>query len=193
MATGPEPPRAPVPPPPPRTSSHVVTIALLVLAIIVMVSAVSVWLGLRFLSNKFRVNVEESASGKKAVSIKTPVGSMEVTKDVNEASLGLPIYPGAKRLQDKDSVSLNFDFPGDEGVRVLVAKFETPDSLEKVKGFYKERLGVAVTKFKEKTTRGKTVFEIKDGDQEKVVALSHRWSGTLIELVRVRESKGGAN
>jgi hypothetical protein len=158
-----------------------------------MVSAVSVWVGLRFLSNKFRVNVEESASGKKAVSIKTPVGSMEVTKDVNEASLGLPIYPGAKRIQDKDSVSLNFDFPGDEGVRVLVAKFETPDSLEKVKGFYKERLGVAVTKFKEKTTRGKTVFEIKNGGQEKVVALSHRWSGTLIELVRVRESKGGTN
>lgn len=193
MATVPEPPRAPVPPPPPRTSSHVVTIALLVLAIIVMVSAVSVWLGMRFLSNKFRVNVEESASGKKAVSIKTPVGSMEVTKDVNEASLGLPIYPGAKRLQDKDSVSLNFDFPGDEGVHVLVAKFETPDSLETVKSFYKERLGVAVTKFKEKTERGKTVFEIKDGGQEKVVALTHRSSGTLIELVRVRESKGGTN
>ncbi len=193
MGTLPEPPRPPAPPPPPRTSSHVVAIALLILALIVVVSAISVWVGLRVLSRNVQVHVEEGRAGKKEVSIRTPVGSFEVAKDVNEASLGLPIYPGSKRLTDKGSVSLNFDFAGDEGVRVVAAKFETPDPLEKVKEFYKERLGDEVTTFRERTREGKTVFEMKHGDQEKIVAISRARSMTRIELVRVNERAGGTN
>ena len=198
MGTLPQPPRppaAPAAPPPPRSGSNVLAIVLLVLALIIVVSALSVWVGLRFLSNTVKIHTEENASGKKEVSIKTPVGSFGVAtdKDVSEASLGLPIYPGATRLQDKGSVSLNFDFPGDEGVRVRVAKFETSDSLEKVKDFYKDRLANEVTKFTQKTAAGKTAFEMKHDGQEKVVALSPRGSGTLIELVRVQENKEGTN
>jgi hypothetical protein len=194
MGTVPQPPAAPVAPQPTRTgSSNVVTIVLLILALIVVVSAVSVWVGLRFLSQTVHVHVDETKSGEKAVSVQTPVGTFEAAKDVNEASLGLPIYPGAKRIRDKGSVSLNFDFPGAEGVHVMVAKYETEDSLEKVRDFYKDRLGSEVTKFKQRSEEGKTVFEIKRGGQEKVVALSPRGSGTVIELVRVQESKEGTN
>lgn len=193
MATPPEPPRPPVPPSPPRSGSNVVPIALLILALIVVVSATAVWIGLRFLSHSLNVRIEEGKDGKKGVSIETPVMSLDVNREVDEARLGLPIYPGAKRLKDEKSATVNIGVPGEENVRIVVAKFETPDSLEKVKEFYKQRLGSQVTKFKQRTAEGKTVFEIKHGGQEKVVALKPRWSGTEIDLVRVQESKEGTN
>lgn len=175
MGTSPHPPRAPAAPAPPRTGSHILMIVLLLLALIVVVS----------LARGVSVNVDEGAAGKKEVSIKTPVGSLEVKQDVDDSRLGLPIYPGAQRLQDKDSANVNFSFGGEVGLRVLVAKFETPDALEKVRDFYKQRLGGDVTRFVEKDREGKTVFEIKHSGQEKVVALESRGGGTRIALVRV--------
>jgi hypothetical protein len=185
MANSPQAPRPPVAPPPPRPSSHVVAIALLVLALIVVVSAIAVWTGFRFIAQNVKVQVEESAAGKKEVSIKTPLGSLEVRKDVDETRLGLPLYPGAKRLQDQDSATVNIDIAGEANVRVLAAKFETPDALPKVKEFYRQRLGSDVSKLTENTPEGKTVFEIKRADQEKVVALKKLDGKTRIELVRV--------
>ncbi len=195
MSTAPQPPRPPVPPTPPRTSSHLVAIALLVLTLIVLVSGMVVWVGVRFLSRTVQVHLEEGARGQKEVSIKTPVGSFEVAKDkdVDEARLGLPIYPGAKRLKDENSVSLNFELPDKHALRVVIAKFETTDSLDKVKEFYKKRLGGDVTKFTERTPEGKTVFEIKRDEQEKIVALQSKWSGTQIDLVHVAHGRDSTN
>jgi hypothetical protein len=193
MSSTPLPPRAPVPPPPPRTGSHVVAIALLILALIILVSGMAVWIGLRYLSQHVQVQVAESGRGKKEVSIKTPLGSLEVQKDVNEARLGLPIYPGAKRVTDNDSATVSLDFPGEQNVRILVAKFETPDKREKVTDFYKERLGSEVTKFTEKDQEGKTAFEIKRHDLEKVVALENSGVGTRIVLVRVSHTPDEGN
>jgi hypothetical protein len=171
----------------------VVAIALLILALIILVSGMAVWIGLRYLSRHVQVQVEEGERGRKEVSIKTPLGSLEVQKDVNEARLGLPIYPGAKRVKDKDSATVSLDFPGQQNVRILVAKFETPDAREKVRDFYRDRLGSEVTKFTEKSQEGKTVFEIKRHDQEKVVALEDSGVGTRIVLVRVSHSADEGN
>jgi hypothetical protein len=193
MATSPQPPRPPVAPPPPRSSSHVVAIALLVLALIIVVSGIAVWTGFRYLSQQVKVQVEEGGAGKKEVSIKTPLGSLEVRKGVNEARLGLPLYPGATRLPDQDTATVNIDIAGEENVRVLAAKFETPDPLAKVRDFYRDRLGSEVTKFTQNTHEGKTVFEIKGADQEKVVALKESDGKTRIELVRVAHGQAGVN
>jgi hypothetical protein len=193
MSSAPVPPRPPVPPPPPRTGSHIVAIALLILALIILVSGMAVWIGLRYLSRHVQIQVEEGARGKKEVSIKTPLGSLEVQKEVNEARLGLPIYPGAKRVADKDSATVSLDFPGEQSVGILVAKFETPDRREKVRDFYRDRLGSEVTKFTEKNHEGKTVFEIKYHDQEKVVALEDSGAGTRITLLRVSHTPDEGN
>ncbi len=184
MSTTPQPPRPPVPPQPPRAGSHVLAIVLLILALIVLVSAAAVWTGLRFLSRTVQVRVEEHGGEKKEVTVKTPAGSFEVTKNVDEARLGLPIYPGAKPVRDKNA-ALNMNFGGEEGVRLVVGKFETSDPIEKVKDFYEQRVGSQVTKFTETDSEGKTVFEIKRKDQEKIVALKSMRGGTRIELVRV--------
>ncbi|MGA2476609.1 MAG: hypothetical protein ABSF73_08320 [Terriglobia bacterium] len=193
MSTSPQPPRAPVPPQPPRSGSNIVAIALLVLALIVLVSGIAVWTGLRFLSHNLRMQVAERGGRGKEVSINTPVGSIEVHHDVNQDSLGLPIYPGATPVKDKDSAAVNLGFGGEASVQVLAAKFETSDSLERVKAFYKEHLGSEVTKFTDRGSDGKTTFEIKTHNLEKVVALEGGESRTLIKLVRVSFGKNESN
>jgi hypothetical protein len=193
MATGPQPPRPPVPPQPPGSRSNFVAIVILLLALIVVAGGVGVWIGLRVLSNAVHVQVDRAGSGKKDVSIKTPFGSVEVNRGVNEASLGLPIYPGATRLKDHDSAAVNIDIADEAKVRVLAGKFETPDSVDKVIAFYHDHLGNDVTKFKEKNEEGKTVFEIKHDKQDRVVALKSYGNKTVIELVRVSEGNSEAN
>ncbi len=193
MATRPQPPRPPAPPQPPRTGSHILVIVLLLLALIVVVGGVGVWVGLRVLSSAVSVNVDKGGGGKKEVSIKTPLGSLEVNQGVNEASLGLPIYPGATPLKEHDSATVNLDIADEAKVRILAGKFETPDSLDKVVAFYHDRLGNEVTSFKEKDEEGKTVFEIKSDKQQKVVALKNDGDKTVIELVRIAEGSPEAN
>ena len=185
--------RPPQPPAPPRPGTSLVALAVLVLAVIVLASALAIWVGLRFLSSNVQVRVEEGSRGQKEVSIRTPVGSLEVQPEVNEAALGLPVYPGAQRVTDKEAATVNLDFPGKENVRILVAKFVTSDAPEKVRDFYKERLGSEVTKFTERTAEGKTVFELKESGQERVVALERKGGGTEIALVRVAHGEGSTN
>ena len=184
MSTIPHPPQPPAPPVPARPASNIVAIALLLLALIVVVSGIVVWGGLRYLARGVQVHVNEARGGKQ-VSVQTPLGSFEVKKDVNEAQLGLPIYPGATRLKDEDSATINMNFGGEQGVHVVVAKFETTDDLDKVRRFYQDRVGGDVTKFTEKNNEGKTVFEIKSKNQERIVTLKSTGGETRIELVRV--------
>jgi hypothetical protein len=96
-------------------------------------------------------------------------------------------------VKDKDSAAVNLGFGGEASVQVLAAKFETSDSLERVKAFYKEHLGNEVTKFTDQGSDGKTTFEIKTHNLEKVVALEGGGSRTLIKLVRVSFGKDESN
>jgi len=177
--------------PPPRASGLWLAIVLLILALILVVSGITLYVGARYLSRAVKVNVEKA--GEKQVSVRTPVGSLEIGKEVSEASLGLPIYPGAKKIEGGDSARVNIEIPGGASVRVLAAEFETPDPLDKVKEFYRGRLGSEVTQFVERNTGGKTVFHINRQGLEKVVSLKSTVCCTRIELVRVAHGKGEAN
>lgn len=193
MAASPMPPRPPSPPHPPRSNGNYVAIAVLLLALIVVVVGAAIWGGLGLLSSAVHIRVNEQGAGKKEVSISTPVGSFEVNKGVNEASLGLPIYPGATRLEDKDSATVNIDIADETKVQVLAGKFETSDSIDKVRDFYHARLGDQVTKYRDHDENGKTVFELKRDKQDKIVSLKDDRGRTIIELVRVTEGSAQAN
>lgn len=211
MASLPQPPRPPIPPPPPRAGSHVVAIALLVLAFLVLISLMGIWIGFRIISRGVNIQVNDQGGNKKEVSIKTPFGGIEVNKEINEASLGLPIYPGAKTLSDHNDATVNMQF-GDNMARIVVGKFETPDAFDKVKDFYQERLTSKEGKFTFKSgdfdsghwdkdegnfirrdREGRTVYEIKRSASEKVVSLKDLGSTTRIELVRVSHGKEETN
>jgi len=202
MSTNPLPPRPPAPPQapppplapkPPRSGSNIVAIALLVLVLIVLVSGIAVWTGLKFLSHNLRVQVEDRGGSQKDVSINTPVGSINVHHGVDEDNLGLPIYPGSTRVKDKDSATVDLGFGGDAGVHILAARFQSSDSLETVKAYYKQQLGSEVTKFTDHGLDGKTTFEIKNKDLVKVVEIEGAGGKTLIKLVRVAVGKGESN
>ena len=75
--------------------------------------------GVHVLSSAVHVNVDQADSGKKSVSIKTPLGSLEVNHGVDEASLGLPIYPGATAIKETDSGTVNIDIANEAKVRLL--------------------------------------------------------------------------
>ena len=213
MATAPQPPRPPLPPPAPRPGSHIVAIALMVLALIILVSVVALWTGFRILSHAVNVQVKDAGGDKKEVSIKTPFGGIEVNKkEVNAASLGLPIYPGATPATGHNDGSVNMKFGNETAFRIAVGKFQSLDGLDKVKDFYQRRLTGEVGEFTEKNIEfnpghwdseegnfvgkdkeGKTVFEIKRKDYLKVVALKIEEDGTRIELVRVSHGKEDTN
>ena len=216
MATAPQPPHPPQPPAPPRSSSNVLAIVLLILALVVVISGVAIYAGLRFISHGVHVQVNGQGGDKKQVSIKTPFGGIEVNKneDVSEASLGLPMYPGAHRVKDEDSASVSLGLPGENKLRIVAGKFETSDALDKVKVFYQDRLTAEDGSFTHEDnpdrsdhddwkgpegnftgtdSDGKTVFRIKRKDSEKVVALKSEFDGTRIELVRISHGTAEAN
>src|SRR5579875_265524 len=113
---------------------------------------------------------------------------------VDVAMLGLPLYPGAHRVEDDhDSAQVRMNFPGEQSLNVLAAKFETSDPLDKVRAFYQDQLSSQTTRFTEKNSEGSMVFEIKQGHQEKIVALKNTGSGTRISMVRILHGAEEAN
>jgi len=92
-----------------------------------------------------RVHVDKGANGEdKSVQVDTPFGGMHVnTNQTTAADLGLPTYPGAQIVTDKDndkSADVHMGF-GQWELRVKAVNYSTPDSQDKVVAFYKKALG----------------------------------------------------
>jgi hypothetical protein len=92
-----------------------------------------------------RVHVDKDANGEdKNVQVDTPFGGIHVNTDQTTAvDLGLPVYPGARAVQNDDkhkSADVHLGF-GDWELRVRAVSYESSDSQEKVIAFYKKGLG----------------------------------------------------
>ncbi len=92
-----------------------------------------------------RIHVEKNANGEdKNVQVDTPFGGVHVSTDqTTAADLGLPAYPGAQIVRDKEndkSADIHMGF-GEWELRVKVVNYTTPDSQDKVAAFYKKALG----------------------------------------------------
>ncbi|MGD0800171.1 MAG: hypothetical protein ABR906_02530 [Terracidiphilus sp.] len=92
-----------------------------------------------------RIHTEKDANGEdKKVQIDTPFGGVHVDTDQTTASdLGLPVYPGAVAVRDDDkhkSADVHIGF-GQWEMRVRAVSYESSDSQDKVKDFYKKALG----------------------------------------------------
>jgi hypothetical protein len=126
-------------------------------------------------------------SEKKEILIKTPWGGVEAAATTDPARLGLPVYPGARFMKDQgsDSLSLDLSVKGKPDVHFLVGKFETTDGIEKVRDFYRKKLGKDVTRFIEKTDEGGMAFEMKGKSESKFVQLKSSSGGTQIDLLRL--------
>lgn len=92
-----------------------------------------------------RIHVDKNANGEdKNVQVDTPFGGIHVNTDqTTAADLGLPVYPGAQIVTDKDndkSADIHMGF-GEWELRVKVVNYSTSDSQDKVVAFYKKALG----------------------------------------------------
>ena len=91
-----------------------------------------------------RVSVDKGANGEdKKVQVDTPFGGIHVNTDQTKAAdLGLPEYPGAQIVQDKEkdkSADIHMGF-GEWEMRVRVVNYSAMDSQDKVVDFYKKAL-----------------------------------------------------
>jgi hypothetical protein len=92
-----------------------------------------------------RIQVDKSKDGQdKNVKIDTPLGGLHVRAgDTSAADVGLPAYPGAQIVPDKDgdkSADVHFGF-GEWQFRVKAVHYETSDPQENVVAFYRKALG----------------------------------------------------
>ena len=96
-----------------------------------------------------RVHVDKDASGKeKNVQVDTPFGGVHVNTDqISAADLGLPVYPGAEIVRDKEhdkSADVNMGF-GEWTLRVRAVNYSTIDSQDKVTLSTRRRLVAMAT------------------------------------------------
>jgi len=123
----------------------------------------------------------------KQLVVKTPSMALAVSASPDFARLGLPLYPGAKYVQNKEENGLDFslNLSGKPNVRFIVAKFRTSDSPEQVRAFYQRKIGKQVTKFTEKDEDGNMAFEINHPKDQRFVGLKVVDGKTEIQLVRM--------
>ncbi|HVZ82731.1 MAG TPA: hypothetical protein VG893_03580 [Terracidiphilus sp.] len=91
-----------------------------------------------------RVHVDKDSNGQeKTVQVDTPFGGVHVNTDQTKAAdLGLPAYPGALIVKDKDgndSADIHMGF-GEWQLRVRAVSYESADPQDKVAAFYKKAL-----------------------------------------------------
>jgi hypothetical protein len=90
------------------------------------------------------VHVDKDANGKdKKVQVDTPFGGIHVnTNQTTATDLGLPVYPGATMVEDKEhskSADVHLGF-GEFQLRVRAVSYETSDPQDKVMAFYRKAM-----------------------------------------------------
>jgi hypothetical protein len=128
--------------------------------------------------------------GKDEISVNTPKGGFDLSGSVKAKEIGLPVYPGATYVSDRDKDQGNLLFsltrPGKPDVKFVVAKFETADDIGQVRDFYRKKLGHKVTKFSVDAGDGHVSFEMRaDNQHARFVALKQSDGRTEIDLVRL--------
>jgi hypothetical protein len=128
------------------------------------------------------IHEDRNASGEKKVDISTPFGKLGVNTDVDVKDTGLPVYPGARRVQgaenNKDAANVNISVGG-IGLKVVAIKFRSDDPPDKVIAFYRPKLKDFGGKFLECQQEGFVTYNHGDDSKELTCDTHH---GTNMEL-----------
>lgn len=161
-----------------------------------------------------------SKDGEAHVDIKSPVGDLHVSEQVDFRDAGLTLYPGAKPApkdngDDKKSANVNLSLPG-FSLKVVAAEFLSEDAPDKIIAYYDKDLqkygkpiqcqgawsGGHVETSPGKDELSKPVscgnsgsgdsLELKVGTEgnQHIVAVKHNSQGTRFALVYVRMHTG---
>jgi len=124
----------PVPPSQPRKKSDVLWWILGVLLVAILVLGV----GGLMIAGFFLKDVVEVRQAAGQVEIQAPGVSVKVDKGA-PPDTGLPVYTGATVAETGGTVEIGS--PMDESVRVVAARYRTPDSIGTVDDWYQQKLG----------------------------------------------------
>ena len=120
------------------------------------------------------------------VRVETPFGTVESTKDPQQAArnLGVDLYPGAKVLKD-GAASASFG-----GVHTVSVNMETDDSVDKVTAFYKSKFPNAMV-----STSSTNESSIVSNDRKNVITINIRAEGdrTKISITNVSGKFGSSS
>jgi hypothetical protein len=96
-----------------------------------------------FLLGACSIKVDDKDKEAKKVDIKTPLADIKVDTSAASTDNGIPVYPGATlRPAEGDNnhrANVNIGAFG-FGVKVVAVEYQTPDSPDKVKAFYLDKL-----------------------------------------------------
>ncbi len=130
------------------------------------------------------VHEDRSGSGEKKVDIRTPFGDIKVNTDVDVKDTGLPVYPGAQRVterdHDKDAANVNIS-SGAFGLKVVAIKFRSDDSPQKVLDFYRPKVKAFGGTFLECQREGFVTYS-HSGDDKELHCDQSRSGGSSVEL-----------
>jgi hypothetical protein len=154
------------------------------------------------------IDVTDDGEGrKKAVDIQSPLGDLSVKTDVDNPDTGLPVYPGARPMRDKEepeSADVQLDSAWFD-LRVMAAKYEGDASPAAVVEFYKRELaaygpvtecrgdidfkgrrGTQRAVCKERSRSGQVQLVVGTEDQHRIVSVKPRGNGSEFSVVRIR-------
>jgi hypothetical protein len=116
------------------------------------------------------------------VKVETPFGTMQSTKDPDQAvkELGVDVYPGAQ-VQKEGASSASFG-----SIHTVSVKFESSDSMDKVCSFYKEKFPGAMS-----TSSDTNRCTIVSNDQKTMVTIhiEPNSDGSKFQITSVTKSK----
>jgi hypothetical protein len=97
-----------------------------------------------FLLASCSIDANDKKNGDAHVDIKSPMGDLHVSEQVDIRDSGLTIYPGAKPApkddgDDKKSANVNLSMPG-FSLKVVAAEFVSDDAPDKLIAYYNKEL-----------------------------------------------------
>jgi hypothetical protein len=175
----PNPPYQNVPPPPTTSGNTVLKIVLIVVGVFVLLGVIVAGV-ISIGVYKLAKSVHKDSSGN--VSISTPNGTITTgqSANVSAADLGVDLYPGATTGEG----SMNMKTPNGS---MVTAVYLSPDPLDKIVAFYKEKLGDQASIVQ--TSNG-TVLSAGQKDKDNVViTITPEGSSSKIAIVHVTNTK----
>jgi hypothetical protein len=130
---------------------------------------------------------DKAEDGEKHVDIKSPVGDLHVSEQVDIRDAGLAVYPGAKpapkdNSDDEKSANVNLSLPG-FSLKVVAGEFVSDDAPDKVIAYYNKELlkyGKPI-QCHNAWKRGHADYDTKD-ELSKPVSCSSESGGDSVEL-----------
>ncbi|MFZ1137575.1 MAG: zinc ribbon domain-containing protein [Candidatus Sulfotelmatobacter sp.] len=169
---------APPPAPAPTGGGSALKVILIVVAVIVGIGILGI-ATVGIIGYRIAKSSHVSQNGDH-VKVETPFGSVETSKDPDQAAkdLGVDLYPGAQ-VQRNGASSAAFG-----GIRTVTAMFETSDAPDKVCSFYKSRFPGAMV-----TTSDRNHCTIVSNNQKNMITVNIQASGDTTKLQITNVSK----